>query len=95
MGACHFNCDHFPALTTTCYVFILVMTPIKSWFKKGTKYQQVPRTLSYTATSNHSTLGGVQMQPSLPNSPIPACFTLLEGKNKKTIGEESLSGLLI
>ena len=83
MGACRFNCGHSPALTTTCYVFILVMTPIKSRFKKGTKYQQVPRTLSYTATGNRSKLGWFQMHPSLPNSPTPAALPCLKGGEEK------------
>lgn len=63
------------------------MTTIKSQFKKGTKYQQVLTTLSYTATSNCSKLGWFQMHPSQQlNS---CCFTLLEEKKcKKTIEEK-------
>lgn len=63
------------------------MTPIKSQFKKGTKYQQVLTTLSYTATSNRSKLGWFQMHPS---QQLNSCyFTLLEEKKcKKTIEEK-------
>lgn len=64
------------------------MAPIKSRFKKGTKHQQVLRTLSDTAPST----GVLPEAPSLPNSPIPAALPGWKGKKtpRKQTGKKSI-----